>query len=499
MGEKMEARCEMNSNFDRRRFLGTLVWGVLVQGCGGGTSTKSENSSAPIVLPEGPTDVSVPSLAELSRTTIYIAHRGSAALYPEETFVSYDKSLEHGQVLLECDVRSLRDGSLVLMHDETVGRTTNSGGLVSGFSQSEIRNLKVDANSWHGSNFGNDLKVPMFSEWVARYKSKSILVPEDKDFLSMSSMLSVFASERVSKDHVLLQSFTIAPLKQAVAQGYQACFLDLGHSAPSLIAGTGIKWAGISSNASDAELQNWIATGANVLIWTVNRRYERDAKLRFPIKGFFSDDPMYVSQNAAQMTQDGFALKTWLPGMLASNGDLDAVSRGRFFPEAYWGYDQTATTYMGCLQGYLCPVKGAAGMGAYEFNLSVTFDAAANNDATRWASVFIGVDDRAFTDRSESASGHHILFRKNGTMEIYKKEAGKTAVRIAGIGGNAIADGEEVRYRVFVTEMGITAVRSTVLGIEQYRVSAQDVSAKGAYLQLGRNGLACRFRQLNIA
>lgn len=480
----------MKFKISRRKLLGTFVAGIAVQGCGG-TSGKDLQSSNGVEA--GLT------LRGLLGQTIYIAHRGSAALYPEETYVAYDGSLKDRQLLLECDVQMLGDGALGIMHDSTVDRTTTSKGNVGALTETEWRNLRVDGDVWHGSAFGNDLAAPLFADWLQKYRGRAILVPEDKDLRSMPTMLSALSALKVASNQVLIQCFSVEPLALAVAAGYEACFLHYGSANPAISLAAGIKWAGIAATASDAELLNWVASGTNVFVWTVNRRYERDLKLALGVRGFFSDDPSYLSGHVPLTTTDRFDLQTWMPGMLGSLGGVADPSRGNFFDGSYWGYTTPDSTYMGCLHGYLCPIKGQARPGAYAIAFNVKFEFARDNDDTRWASLFIGTDDRPFLDGDENTSGYHVLFRKNGVIEIYKKAPNVKATLLGmSNGGAPIPNGAEVTFRVTVTETTIKVARVYENGSEQYVTTVEDRSFRGAYLQLGRSGLACKFRAVSI-
>lgn len=440
------------------------------------------------------------SLTKLSTSTLYLAHRGSAALFPEQTYTAFDNSLKNGQLLLESDVRLLADGKPGLMHDATVDRTTTSTGNVSSFTESGWRELKIDGNTWHGSNYGDALAAPLFSEWVAKYKGNAILAPEDKDWQSMTAIISVLRKAKVSKDQVLLQCFALNPLLQAVAESYHACYLVSGAEDPSPAVAAGVKWAGLAASATDDQMRTWVASGLKVLVWTVNRRYVRDRKLALGAKGFFSDDPAYLKGNAPLYTTDRFDLQTWVSGMLGNSGDLSLSGRGRFFGNGYWGYSQTTTAYSGCLQGYLCPIKGVSAPTNYGISLSITFGPAANEDLTRWASVFIATDDKPFVNSgSDSTVGYHVLFRKSGNIDVYRKRAGLGPELLAGVVGAAILTDQEVRYRIGVTASEVTVARLNSDGTIYYAATAHDTSSRGGYLHLGRAGLACKFRHLSVA
>lgn len=70
-----------------------------------------------------------------------VGHRGAAGLVPENTLPSFAKAIELGCDRTECDVRLTRDQQLVIMHDQTVDRTTNGSGAVADLTLAELRAL----------------------------------------------------------------------------------------------------------------------------------------------------------------------------------------------------------------------------------------------------------------------------------------------------------------------------------------------------------------------
>lgn len=79
------------------------------------------------------------------RPLVY-AHRGGAALRPENTIASFDYGLSLGADGLEFDVRLSRDGIVVVHHDATLERTTNATGPVAALTADEL--ARVDAAHW---------------------------------------------------------------------------------------------------------------------------------------------------------------------------------------------------------------------------------------------------------------------------------------------------------------------------------------------------------------
>jgi glycerophosphoryl diester phosphodiesterase len=70
-----------------------------------------------------------------------IGHRGAAGLAPENTLASMKEALSLGVHGFEFDIQMSKDGEPVVIHDETLDRTTNGKGLVSQFTLSELQQL----------------------------------------------------------------------------------------------------------------------------------------------------------------------------------------------------------------------------------------------------------------------------------------------------------------------------------------------------------------------
>jgi hypothetical protein len=339
----------------------------------------------------------------------------------------------------------------------------------------------------------------LFREWLQRYRGKAIFVPEDKDMHSMSAMLKTLADMQISRDQVLLQCFSLEPLQLAVAAGYQCVFLNGTATSIAAVQAAKVGWVALPLTTPEATVKQWIDSGFKVLLWVVNRRFERDAWLARGLKGFFSDDPTYLHETKALATRDQFSTGNWAPGMLGNSGDVIVDSRGAFFSGGYWGYATTKAGYLGCLQGYLCPIKPADSGRVFDISLKITFDASLSQDAAHYVSLFLGVDDRPFQDMNESSSGYHLIFRKNGAVVMQKKAAGFKAEDLQASSSAPIADGEEVQYRISVTESAITVVRLNKDGSNGVTTTARDNAFTTMYLHLGRNGLACRFRHIQVS
>lgn len=95
-----------------------------------------------------------------------IAHRGASDYAPENTFLAFDLAVQMAIRHLELDVHETADGQAVVIHDNTLDRTTNGTGPVSNHSLAEIK--KLDAGSWFHPRFANE-RIPALVEILERY------------------------------------------------------------------------------------------------------------------------------------------------------------------------------------------------------------------------------------------------------------------------------------------------------------------------------------------
>ncbi|GAA2682638.1 hydrolase [Streptomyces aculeolatus] len=118
-----------------------------------------------------------PAADSTSATTaapiVTVAHRGASAYAPENTLAAIDTAREMGIDWVENDVQRSKDGELVIMHDDTLTRTTNVEEVfpdrapwkVSDFTWKEIRTL--DAGIWKGEEWAG-ARVPTLDQYMER-------------------------------------------------------------------------------------------------------------------------------------------------------------------------------------------------------------------------------------------------------------------------------------------------------------------------------------------
>jgi glycerophosphoryl diester phosphodiesterase len=103
---------------------------------------------------------------------LVIAHRGASSYAPENTIAAFDLALQMGAHNLELDVHLTRDDSLVVIHDDTVDRTTHGTGPVASQTLAELQVL--DAGAWFGEAFVGS-RIPTLAEVLTRYHGRAHL------------------------------------------------------------------------------------------------------------------------------------------------------------------------------------------------------------------------------------------------------------------------------------------------------------------------------------
>lgn len=116
-----------------------------------------------------------------------IAHRGFSNQAPENTIPAYELAGMKGYWGAECDIQQTSDGYFILMHDETVDRTTNGTGNIANMTLEQIKSLTVD----HMVGF-TDLRVPTLEEYLICCKKYNLVpVIEIKASIDIQAFLQI--------------------------------------------------------------------------------------------------------------------------------------------------------------------------------------------------------------------------------------------------------------------------------------------------------------------
>ena len=106
---------------------------------------------------------------------ILTAHRGASFEYPENTLLAMQKAYEGGADMIEFDLRGTADGIPVLLHDETINRTSNGQGTPEEHTLAELKKLNFSyflQKTRREAPVYDKIEIPAFEEILAEFHDK---------------------------------------------------------------------------------------------------------------------------------------------------------------------------------------------------------------------------------------------------------------------------------------------------------------------------------------
>ncbi|MCO5247422.1 MAG: glycerophosphodiester phosphodiesterase family protein [Chitinophagales bacterium] len=131
--------------------------------------------------------IKTPKLFDESHQLVLIAHRGGGG-FPENTLQAFESAIEDGTDYIEVDLRTTKDGYLVIMHDSDVDGMTNGKGNVRDLTFEEIKSLRINGS----------YEVPSFEEvlQIAQNRVNIYVDFKDADADNTFSLLRKYGMEQ---------------------------------------------------------------------------------------------------------------------------------------------------------------------------------------------------------------------------------------------------------------------------------------------------------------
>jgi glycerophosphoryl diester phosphodiesterase len=211
-----------------------------------------------------------------------IAHRGGAYLAPENTAAAWKKAVALKADFFELDILLSSDDSLMIMHDDTVNRTTNGSGTVSAMTYAQLRAL--DAGSKFNTSFAGE-KIPTFSEalYIAKTDPNNIGIVAEIKSTNATAVAKVvkMIQDYGMQTRVVVSSFNLSQLSQVKTLDPTMkvqLFGTITNYNIDQVANIGGEWVGSGGTTTQAIID--YAHSKNVLYnaWTIN-----SANAMFPL------------------------------------------------------------------------------------------------------------------------------------------------------------------------------------------------------------------------
>lgn len=235
-----------------------------------------------------------------NKNPIIIAHRGASAYAPENTMAAFRKAVELSADGIEFDVKCSKDGEMVIIHDQTLHRTTNGDGKVIETNLKELRDL--DAGSFFSTEFQGE-KIPLLSEVLEEFSKKIFMNIELTNYSSIRDGLAQKAATLVKQmgveKSVFFSSFhpyNLILTKRIVPEVPIALLAPPGISG-WIFRSNFMRWISpdiIHPYYNDVDkryIEKQHQKNRRVNVWTVNTETDIKKLLKDNVDGLITDDP----------------------------------------------------------------------------------------------------------------------------------------------------------------------------------------------------------------
>ena len=219
-----------------------------------------------------------------------IAHRGAKAYEPENTLQAFQKALDLNSDGIELDVHVSSDGQIIVIHDETIDRTTDGKGLVNDFTLAKLKSFLIDGKH----------QIPTLKEVFDLVNKKCLINIELKGLGTPSKVVALiedYISEKNwNYNHFIISSFEWNMLEETsnLNPNIPIGVLTEEDLSKALAFAEKIKAKAIHPDFQLLNENNVLQMqdkGFLVLPWTVNSEEDIQKVKSYKVNGIISDNP----------------------------------------------------------------------------------------------------------------------------------------------------------------------------------------------------------------
>jgi glycerophosphoryl diester phosphodiesterase len=235
-------------------------------------------------------------------TPLLLGHRGASAFAPENTLAAFRLALAQGADGFELDVTLSADGAPVVIHDDTVNRTTDGAGRVDALTLAQLKTLDAGYHAKFGAQFAGE-RLPTLADVFDEFGQHALINVELKrdpsPDKSLARKVAALIREHQMGQRVLLSSFyydnlqRVQALDPALPVGLLYDPSEPGRVAQAWLA------PGVRAEAHhphytlfNPATRGWYrARRLRVNVWTVNAEAEMRRLIRLGVDGIITDQP----------------------------------------------------------------------------------------------------------------------------------------------------------------------------------------------------------------
>lgn len=230
---------------------------------------------------------------------LHIGHKGAAGYAPENTLASFQKALDLNVDMVELDVHKSKNGKIIVIHDNTVDKTTNGSGKVGELTLKELK--KLDIRPINGARqTGEGERIPTLTEVLdlidgkikinieikARDAAKGVVKIIEKyvqkNYTYKSFLVSSFDYRNLIKIRLLNSKIRLGIITKR-----KLVFLNLLFAQLINAYSINILYTSVSKKI----IKEAHALSLKVFVWTVNEPQNIKRMKKLGVDGIFSDYP----------------------------------------------------------------------------------------------------------------------------------------------------------------------------------------------------------------
>lgn len=243
---------------------------------------------------------------------LVIAHRGLSSQYPENTLPAFEAAVASGADMIELDITLTADGHFMVIHDDTLSRTTSAQGFVGNLRKNELQQL--DAGKWFGGG-GVSTPIPSIDEVLDRIGGRIQLNIEVKPFFPLNqagrmqaglSRLLTILDERDLRSTAIFSSvnFYLLEYLRELDTDLRLGLIfrrPLTDFDPEFVCRAFNIWSlhPFHEQVDEALLSSMHDMGVKVFPYTINSRTRMRELLKLGVDGMFTDVPGVMLEELA--------------------------------------------------------------------------------------------------------------------------------------------------------------------------------------------------------
>jgi len=226
------------------------------------------------------------------------AHRGASRVAPENTMPAFERAIAAGADGIEFDVQLSRDGQVVVIHDETLSRTTDGSGRVVDHTLAELKALDASA----GRDGWSDVRIPTLAEVLALLAPTGLradieLKNSEEPYPGLEELVLAQVAAAGMVDRTLYSSFSGESVRRLAGLA-PAAEVGLIYSSPlarPLRVAAGLGASAIHPDRRLVGGRGWVqrahARHLAVRPWVLNTPERIEKAVRLGLDGVFTDLP----------------------------------------------------------------------------------------------------------------------------------------------------------------------------------------------------------------